>query len=134
MTRYLLDTNILSDLLRRPKGSVRERIYAGGGAEFVCTSIIVAAELRFGIAKAQSVRLVALVEGLLDRIAIEPFEEPADRVYASIRADLERRGRQIGGNDLFIAAHALALDCVLVTDNTGEFERVPDLRVENWLR
>ncbi len=74
------------------------------------------------------------VEGLLSRLEVFPFETPADRFYAQIRFDLEGSGLPIGGNDLFIAAHALALDRILVTDNEREFSRIENLRVENWLR
>ena len=66
-------------------------------------------------------------------MSIVPFAEPADQVYAELRAHLERAGTPIGPHDLLIAAHALALDLTLVTDNLREFSRVPDLRVENWL-
>ena len=99
----------------------------------VCISIIVLAELRFGFAKKNSRRLLARLEGMLDEFSVQPWGDPADRRYAGIRAELERSGRLIGSNDLLIAAHALALNCILVTDNEREFSRVPGLRVENWL-
>ena len=133
MTRYLLDTNILSDLVRNPQGKAAQRIEALG-EDAVCTSIIVAAELRFGVAKAESPKLHARVESLLDRLEIHAFESPADAAYADIRARLEASGNAIGANDTLIAAHAVALDCVVVTDNDREFRRVPGLAVENWLR
>lgn len=69
----------------------------------------------------------------MDSIEILPVEPPADQVYADIRAHLARQGKPIGPNDLFIAAHALSLDLTLVTANVGEFSRVPNLRIENWL-
>lgn len=78
--------------------------------------------------------MVRQVERVLEALVIAPFAEPADQLYGEIRAELQRRGTPIGANDLFIAAHALALDCILVTDNMREFERVPGLRIENWLR
>ncbi len=133
MTRYLLDSNILSDLVRNPQGRAAQRIGEVGEAD-VCTSIVVAAELRFGIAKGGSPRLRARVEALLDRLVVHAFESPADGAYAEIRARLEASGNAIGANDTLIAAHALALDCVVVTDNEREFRRVPGLAVENWLR
>lgn len=132
--RYLLDTNVLSGLLRDPRGPLRERIAAAGGRAGVCTSIIVASELRFGAEKRGSTRLSGLVEDLLDRIPVMALDAPTDRHYARIRAAMERGGTVVGGNDLLIAAHALALDCILVTDNVGEFRHVPGLAVENWLR
>ena len=132
MTRYLLDTNILSDIIRNPQGRAARRIAEVGG-DAVCTSIIVAAELRYGCAKAGSQRLTRAVEAVLDEIAILPFEPPADAVYGSLRAALEAQGQPIGGNDLLIAAHALAMGATLVTANVGEFGRVRGLLVENWL-
>lgn len=131
--RYLLDTNIVSDLVRNPQGRIMERIREVGEVQ-VCTSIIVAAELRYGAAKRASARLSAQLEAVLAALEIVPLEAPADEAYGAIRAELERAGRVIGSNDLLIAAHALALGCIMVTDNEGEFTRVPDLRCENWLR
>jgi len=131
--RFLLDTNIISALVRDPHGVVAERVRAVGEAN-VCTSIIVAAELRYGAAKKGSARLSAQLELVLDALDVLPFESPADASYGDIRAQLERAGTLIGGNDLLIAAQALATDCTVVTDNRREFERVKELRVENWLR
>lgn len=131
--RYLLDTNIVSDLVRRPQGQVAQRI-RGVGETRVCTSIIVAAELRFGAARKGSERLTAQLETVLGAIEVLPLEAPADLEYGALRAYLEQRGQPIGGNDLLIAAHSISLDCTLVTDNEREFGRVPKLRCENWLR
>lgn len=131
--RYLLDTNILSDLIRNPQGRVTEKVSSVGEGN-ICTSVIVAAELRFGAAKKQSPRLTAQLEAVLSAVDVLPFEASADAVYAEIRASLERAGKIIGGNDLLIAAHGLASGCVVVTDNEGEFTRVEGLAVENWLR
>lgn len=130
---YLLDTNIVSDLVRHPQGKIAQHIRKVG-EEQVCTSIIVAAELRYGAAKKGSPRLTTQLEAVLNVLDILPLEAPADAVYGSIRADLEKKGRPTGGNDLLIAAHALALDCTVVTDNEAEFVRVQGLRCENWLR
>lgn len=129
--RYLLDTNALSDLIRHPAGSVARRI-AAVGEEVVCTSIIVACELRYGAAKKQSPALTERVDALLARVTALPLEADADALYAEIRAHLQRAGQPIGPNDLLIAAHALALGLTVVTDNVGEFSRVPGLAVENW--
>ena len=128
----MLDTNIVSDLIRHPAGAVTRRI-AVAGEDSVAVSIIVAAELRYGCAKRAAPRLTALVDGVLGRITVLPLRPPADAAYGAIRADLEAHGHPIGHNDLLIAAHALALDLPLVTGNVGEFARVPGLRVENWL-
>ena len=129
---YLLDTNILSDLIRNPFGPVAQRIEAVG-AKAVCTSIIVAAELRYGCAKKGSPRLQARVEDILATIPVLPLEVPADADYGRQRAQLEASGQPIGGNDLLIAAHALALGLTLVTHNTRKFSRIVGLQVEDWL-
>lgn len=130
---FLLDTNILSALVRDPQGAVAEHIARVGEAN-VCMSIVVAAELRYGAAKRGSTRLTQQLDVILAAMDVVPFESPMDRVYADVRTALERRGRPIGGNDLIIAVQALALDAVLVTDNVKEFEQVPGLKIENWVR
>jgi tRNA(fMet)-specific endonuclease VapC len=132
VTHYLLDTNILSDLIRNPQGRAARRI-AKAGEDYVCTSIVVAAELRYGCAKSDSLRLRKAVEDLLGEIEVLPFEAPADADYGDIRAALEAAGTPIGGNDLLIAAHARALGATVVTANVAEFKRVPGLKVENWV-
>ena len=131
--RYLLDTNIVSDLVRHPQGRIAERIRKVGEAQ-VCTSIIVAAELRYGTRKKGSQRLSAQLETVLGALNVLPFEAPADDAYGLVRTRLEQAGMPIGGNDLLIAAHALSLGCTIVTDNEAEFARVRGLRRENWLR
>jgi tRNA(fMet)-specific endonuclease VapC len=133
LTRYMLDTNTISDLIRNPQGSAAKRI-ARVGEENICTSIIVAAELRYGCAKTGSKRLLNAVEDILSEIEVLPFDIPADAEYGAIRSQLESAGKRIGGNDLLIAAaHASAIGAVVVTANTSEFKRVPGLTVENWL-
>ena len=93
MTRYLLDTNIISDLIRNPQGKAAKRIARAGEAA-VCTSIIVAAELRYGCAKSGSKTLRKAVEDLLGEIDVLPFDAPADAEYGAIRAQLEAAGRR----------------------------------------
>ncbi len=132
MTRYMLDTNIISDLIRNPRGKAAKRI-ARVGEDNICTSIIVAAELRYGCAKSGSQRLLKAVEDLLGEINVLAFDVPADANYGEIRAELETAGKPIGGNDLLIAAHAYAIGAAVVTANTGEFKRIRGLKVENWL-
>jgi len=132
MVRYLLDTNILSDLLRSPGGRAARRLAVVGEAT-VCTSIVVACELRYGAAKKGSPRLSARVESLLGSLEVLPLDQASDHHYAEIRSHLDRTGTPIGPNDLLIAAHALALELILVTDNVDEFARVPRLALENWL-
>jgi tRNA(fMet)-specific endonuclease VapC len=130
---FLLDTNIVSDLVRHPHGRIAARI-AEVGERQVCTSIIVAAELRYGAARKASPRLTAQLESVLGAIEVLAFEPPADVAYGALRTQLETKGRPIGANDMLIAAHALALRHTLVTDNTREFAHVPGLPLENWLR
>ena len=130
--RYLLDTNILSDLIRSPQGEAAQRI-ASAGEGSVCTSIVVAAELRYGAEKKGSMKLAERVELLLSALNVLPLESPADRHYGQIRKYLATQGSPIGPNDLLIAAQVRALDLTLVTANTTEFSRVPNLRMENWL-
>jgi tRNA(fMet)-specific endonuclease VapC len=133
LTRYLLDTNIVSDLVRHPQGRIAEHVRKVGEAQ-VCTSIIVAAELRYGAAKKGSQRLTAQLETVLGALDVLPFEAPADAAYGLIRTQLEQAGQPIGGNDLLIAAQALALGYTIVTDNEAEFARIDSLPCENWLR
>ena len=127
----MLDTNVVSDLLRQPDGAVARRTAAYERGS-IAISIIVAAELRYGAHRRGSMRLTRQVEALLSAIEILPLSEPADRHYGMLRFELERLGRPIGRNDLLIAAHARSLGATLVTNNTGEFSRVPGLKVEDW--
>jgi tRNA(fMet)-specific endonuclease VapC len=131
--RYLLDTNIVSDLVRNPQGKVAERIRKVGESQ-VCTSIIVAAELRYGATKKGSPRLSSQLEAVLGALEILPFETPADGAYGVVRTSPEQAGTPIGANDLLIAAQAVALGYTVVTDNDKEFGRVKDLPLQNWLR
>ena len=128
---FLLDTNIVSDLVRNPQGKCAARI-AAVGERNVSTSIIVAAELRYGAVKKNSIRLTRQLETVLSALEIVPFESPADTHYAKPRTKLEAAGTPIGGNDLLIASHALALGLTLVTDNEREFGRIEGLTIENW--
>ena len=133
MKHYLLDTNIVSDLIRNPQGRVTQRIREVGESQ-VCTSIIVAAELRYGATKRGSQRLTAQLEAVLGVLEVLPFETPADAAYGLLRTRLEQAGQPIGGNNLLIAAQAIALRHTMVTDNEREFARIEDLPCENWLR
>lgn len=130
--RYLLDTNIVSDLINRGRTSAVSAKLDGAGAQ-VCTSLVVAAEIRYGVARKGSALLAERAEAVLRTIPIYALGEPVDRHYAEIRAHLERRGTPIGPNDLLIAAQCRALDLCLITANVGEFARVPGLDIENWL-
>lgn len=129
---FLLDTNILSDLIRNPSGIVRDKIESVGESK-ICTNVIVAAEIRYGCQKRKSARLTRQANKILDAIPTLAFESPADRFYGEIRSDLEAKGMPIGPNDLLIAAQAKALKLTLVSDNFREFSRVKGLKVQNWL-
>lgn len=131
--KYLLDTNILSDLLRKPQGHAAHRI-ATAGEDSICTSIVVAAELRFGAVKSGSAKLAERVNIMLSAVDVMPLDKPADHHYATLRQHLNQQGTPIGPNDMLIAAQALAMGLIVVTANLGEFSRVPGLPVENWLR
>ena len=129
---FMLDTNILSALIKNPAGPASAHLATLDNDAF-CTSMIVACELRYGVNKKASPMLTAKVEKLLAGLTVLPLEGSVDVEYARIRCHLEQHGQLIRHNDLFIAAHALSCGAILVTDNTREFSRVPGLRVENWL-
>jgi tRNA(fMet)-specific endonuclease VapC len=129
---WMLDTHTLSDLIRNPRGTLVQRLSAIA-PDALCTSIVVACELRFGARRKGSQVLTQRVEQLLDTLTVLPLDEPADEHYADIRAELERAGTPIGSHDLFIAAHARSRDMTLITHNMREFTGVPGLRVEDWL-
>ncbi len=129
---WMLDTNALSELIRDPRGPVMQRL-SDVAPDVVCTSIVVACELRFGAQRKGSALLTERVNALLDAMVVLPFDEPADAHYADIRATLERAGTPIGSHDMLIAAHARSRALTLVTHNLREFQRVPGLKVEDWL-
>lgn len=130
--RYLLDTNIVSALMKDPSGNVAERIRQVG-ADAVATSVVVVAEMEYGIEKKGSKRLREQFDRIRPSLFVLPVEEPADLHYATLRAATERRGLTVGQNDLWIAAQSLALDAIVITDDRA-FLDIPGLRVENWLR
>jgi len=130
--QYLLDTNILTHLIRNPAGLVTQHLETILPAT-ACTSIIVSAEIRYGLNKTPSKKLNHQAMLVLAALDILPLKPPVDEHYGEIRAYLNRTGQPIGWNDLFIAAHARALDLTLVTANVQEFSSVPGLHIENWL-
>jgi tRNA(fMet)-specific endonuclease VapC len=132
MIRYLLDANTISEAVRNPGAKVDQKLRQAIDQE-IGTSIVVSAELRYGLKKNPGFRHREIVMMFLDLLKIWPITPPVDERYADIRLAL-RQGQTIGPNDLWIAAHALALDAVLVTDNEREFSRVPGLKLENWVR
>lgn len=129
--QYMLDTDIVSEIIRNPAGRAAQRAREQAGS--VCVSIIVAAELRYGGTRKASPQLRGRVQAFLAQVPVVPFDVPADTAYGDIRAELEAVGRPIGSNDLLFAAHARALAATVVTANVAEFARIPGLTVENWL-
>jgi tRNA(fMet)-specific endonuclease VapC len=130
---FLLDTNILSDLMRYPRGRVADKIAAVGEGQ-ICTSIVVTAELWYGATKKASPRLTAQLMEVLRGIEVLRLESPVDVIYGELRTRLERRGSPISANDMLIAAQVMALRHTLVTNNEREFSRIDGLAIENWLR
>ena len=130
--KYLLDTNILSELIINPVGKIRAKIEEVGESR-VSTSIIVASEIRYGCKKRKSARLTRQANAILGAIPILDLEKPVDEFYGEIRSNLEGKGTPIGPNDLFIAAQTQSLGLTLVTNNLKKFRRVKGLKAQNWL-
>jgi tRNA(fMet)-specific endonuclease VapC len=130
--KYLLDTNVCVDYLNGRFPAVTSRIHVAAPDD-LCTSSIVAAELRYGADRSLHVkRNHARLDALLRELRCLAFDEAAARVFGQVRARLESRGTLVGPYDMMIAAHALAAKCTLVTDNVREFRRVRNLDIENW--
>lgn len=136
---YLLDTNIISHVMRDPTGLVAQRVFAQEAREgqetssAICTSLIVQCELQFGLRKLSNPKWERQYHRAMASIPVEPLGQDVVAHYALIRSYLEGHGQPIGPNDTLIAAHALALGATLVTAD-AEFSRVPGLTVENWLQ
>ena len=128
---YLLDTNIISNAMRQPLGKAADRMRPFLSGE-LSTSVVVQAEVRFGYTKSGVLRQKVAAEAILQHLRVEDWCAPADLAYASIRSELEKIGSSMGQMDMLIAAHALVLDAVVVTDDRA-FLRVSGLKVENWL-
>lgn len=129
---YFLDTNICIYLINQRPSSIVEKLMKFSPQELGISAIVVS-ELQYGVAKSsQSERNRQLLDAFLRPFQIVPYDAAAAEAYGLIRADLEKKGQPIGREDLLIAAHALAADLTLVTNNEAEFKRVPNLRVENW--
>jgi tRNA(fMet)-specific endonuclease VapC len=130
--RYLLDTNICIYLIRKKPPEVMEK-FRDCSAGDIGISSITAAELLFGVQNSQyPIQNQRALEQFLVPLVIVDFDHQAAIVYGMIRATLERQGSSIGPLDTLIAAHALSLSVILVTNNIREFSRVPDLKVVNW--
>ena len=128
---YMLDTNICIYVINQRDEALRER-FEEHAAE-ICISSITCAELWYGVSNSERVEEnQRVLEGFLHDLEVLPFGVEAAGHYGRIRHALRKRGRPIGANDLFIAAHARSLKATLVTNDQGDFGRVPNLRVESW--
>lgn len=133
--RYLLDTNILSDMMRTPEGRAAQRfrsLLVGDESVHLCTSVIVQCELLFGLRRRTQPRWHTQYQRLMDSLDVMPLQADAVLHYAQLRAHLESAGTPLSPNDLLIVAHALALDATLVSADVA-FARVRGLTLENWL-
>jgi len=128
---YLIDTNIISNVMRQPNGKAADRMRVFQSGQ-LSTSVLVQAEVRFGYTKSGVLRQKIAAEAILQHLRVEDWSTPADLAYAALRSELEKAGIGMGQIDMLIAAHALVLDAVVVTDDRA-FSRVPGLKVENWL-
>jgi tRNA(fMet)-specific endonuclease VapC len=128
----MLDTNICIYVIKNRPPEVRDLFNARG--EHICLSSVTVAELIYGAEKSQRRQHnLTVVENFTARLDVLAFDESAAGHYGDIRANLERQGKPIGPYDLMIAGHARGHGLVLVTNNSGEFDRVDGLRVENWV-
>ena len=135
LTALMLDTNIISHMLRDPNGQAAQRAMAHNQANAnrpLYASVMVKCELQYGLTKRPSPRLDVAYQGVMASIDVLPITAEVASHYAQLRTQLEALGTPIGPNDALIAAHALAMNATLVTGD-AEFLRVPGLRVENWL-
>jgi tRNA(fMet)-specific endonuclease VapC len=133
MTRYMLDTDTCSYIMKRSNQTVVKRLRAIPVAD-VCISVITKSELLYGVeVSPRQVQDASALQAFLPHVEVLELPDAAATHYAQIRADLKKRGQMIGANDLFIAAHARSLGLRLVTNNTGEFGRVKGLTLENWI-
>jgi len=132
MSRYMLDTDICSHIMKRSNKTLLERLQSIAVGD-VCASVITKAELLYGVELSpRRQQDESALNEFLRYVEIQELPEEAAEHYAKIRAHLKTLGTMIGANDLFIAAHARSLGLTLVTNNTSEFGRVPNLAIENW--
>ena len=128
---YLLDTNICVYIIRRRPDAVYRRLSRTAGRA-VAISVVTAFELEIGALRAEGQHYSEAVRLFIGEFPVLPLEDSARPFYGQLHTALERRGEKIGAHDMLIAAHALALDATLVTNNEKEFRRIKGLRVENW--
>ncbi len=131
---YMLDTNICSYIIRSTPERIKVKLKEVEREHELALSSVVVSELFYGAYKKNSERLISLIKGFIENFTIYNFDTKAAEIYGKIRAELERKGNIIGAYDLQIAAHAISLGAVLVTNNEREFRRIEALKVENWIR
>ena len=130
---YMLDTNMCIYVLKNHSDKLRHKFKA---IKNICISSITYGELCFGIENGDNAirnERWKQLDLFTQRLLIEAWDEDAAKHYGSIRALLKKQGTPIGNNDLLIASHARSINAVMVTNNVREFNRVPDLSVENWV-
>jgi tRNA(fMet)-specific endonuclease VapC len=130
---YLLDTNTCIYIINNRPPEVTQK-FLSVNIRRIAVSSVTTAELRYGAVKSNfGSRNMKALEEFIGSLTIENFDDDASKMYASLRVHLERKGTPIGPLDTLIAAHALSLGVILVTNNLKEFKRVPRLRLENWV-
>ncbi|HFU76518.1 MAG TPA: type II toxin-antitoxin system VapC family toxin, partial [Arcobacter sp.] len=130
---YLLDTNIVSYIVKNQNYKLIDKLEEESKSHTLGVSTITVAELYHGIIKKGSEKLAYKVTNVLLPLTKYDFDESAAFEYGKIKSDIEKSGKIIGSNDMLIASHAKALKATLVTNNIKEFERIPELQVENWI-
>lgn len=130
---YMLDTNICSYIIKQRPPQVLAK-FEGIPAEELAISVITLAELQYGITKSSKPNLnQEIIDDFVSYLEILPWDMDIVKIYGEIRTELERKGTPIGAMDLMIASHCLSLDCILVTNNIREFQRISNLMVVNWV-
>ena len=130
---YMLDTNICSFIIREKPLYIKKKLIEIEKTNTIGLSSIVVSELLYGAKRKNSNNLIKIVNRFIDNFIVYDFDQNAASYYADIRTKLEKEGKIIGSHDLFIAAHAKSLSAVLVTNNTKEFQRVENLKIEDWI-
>jgi tRNA(fMet)-specific endonuclease VapC len=130
---YLLDTNIISHVAHDPGGAVGQKL-ARIDPDEIMTSVVVAGEVWSGVENNVSFKSRDRTKSFMETIEVLGMEPPVAKVYGAVRARMKKAGVQLGANDMLIAAHALSLEAILVTADEKAFSRVPELKIENWLR
>ena len=130
---YMLDTNICSFIIREKPLHIKDKLKNIEQKHTIALSSIVVSELLYGAKKRESAKLIKIVNSFIDNFIIYDFDKNAASYYVNIRTELEKQGKIIGSNDLFIVAHAISIDAILVTNNTKEFQRVQNIKLEDWV-